>query len=105
MRVAIRRLDFDDIFADFEDRDIKGAATKIEYGNLLVLLLVHPIGERRSSRLIDDSLNIETRDFARILSRLALRVIEVRGHRDDRCRDCCTQVRLSRSLQLAQDHR
>ena len=44
-------------------------------------------------------------DLAGVLGRLALRVVEVRGNRDDRVGDLLAEVRLSVGLELLQDHR
>ena len=67
------------------------------------LLLVEPVGERGGRRLVDDAEHLEARDLAGLLRGLALRVVEVRGHRDDRLGDGVAEVRLGVALQLAQD--
>ena len=84
MRVAVGRLDLDDAFADLEDRDVERAAAEVVDGDRLVLLLVEAVGERRRGRLVDDAHDLEAGNLPGVLGRLALRVVEVRGHRDDR---------------------
>src|SRR5208282_1718854 len=53
----------------------------------------------------DDALHVEARDPAGVLGRLALVVVEVRGHRDDRGVHALAQIRFRVRLQLLQDHR
>jgi hypothetical protein len=86
---------------DLDDRDVESAAAQVIDGDLAILaFLVHAVGERRSRRLIDDAPHIETRDAAGVLSRLALRVIEIGRDRDDRIRDGLAEVVLGRLLHL-----
>ena len=82
MAVAARRSDLDHAVADLEHRDVERAAAEVEHEHRLLPLLVHPVGERRRGRLVDDPQHLETGDPARVLGRLALRVVEVRRHRD-----------------------
>ena len=77
VRVAVGRLDLDDAFADFEDRDVEGAAAEVVDGDRLVLLLVEPVGQRRRRRLVDDAHHFEAGDLPGVLGGLALRVVEV----------------------------
>ena len=86
VRVAVGRLHFENAVADFENGNVERAATQVVNGNLLVLLLVETVGERCRGRLIDDAQNFQTGDLARVFRRVALRVVEVRRHGDDRLR-------------------
>ena len=72
-----------------EHGDVVGAAAEVEHGDLLVLLLVEAVGERGGRRLVDDAQHVEAGDLAGVLGRLTLRVVEVRGHGDDRLRRPC----------------
>ena len=104
MRVAVRGFHFDDALADFEDRDVERAAAEVEDRDGLFLLAVKPVGECRSRRLVDDAHHFKPRDLARVFRRLALRVVEISGHGDDRLINFLAQVILGRLLHLLQDH-
>ncbi len=105
VRIAVRREDFKRAVGEVEDGDIERAAAEVEHENRLVLILVEAVGERRCRRLVDDAHDVETRDLARVLRRLALAVVEVRRHRDDRLRDRLAEVRFRVALEFLQDHR
>ena len=105
MGVAVGRLDLDDALTDFEDRDVERAATEVVHRDGLVLLLVEPVGERGRRRLVDDAEDVEACDLAGVFRRLALCVVEVRGHRDDRVGDRLAEIVLGRLLQLLEHHR
>ncbi len=104
VRVAVGRLHLDDALAHLEDRDVEGAAAEVVDGDRLVLLLVEAVGQRRRRRLVDDAHDLEAGDRARLLRGLALRVVEVRRHRDDRLRHRLAEVLLGGLLQLLQHH-
>ena len=98
VRVAVRGLDLEDAVAELEDRDVERAAAEVVDGDLLVLLLVEAVGERRRGRLVDDPLDVEAGDPAGVLGRLALRVVEVGRDGDDRLGDLLAEVRLGVGL-------
>ena len=89
---------------DVDHREVEGTAAEVVDGDLLVVLLVEAVGERRRRRLVDDALHLEPSDGAGILGSLALRVVEVGGNRDHGLAHLGTQVVLGRFLQLLQDH-
>ncbi len=103
--VAVGRLDLDDAFADFQDRDVERAAAEVVDGDRLVLLLVETVGQRRRGRLVDDAHDLEAGDLAGFLGGLALRVVEVGGHGDDGLASPRPEILLRGLLQLLQDHR
>src|SRR5215203_399503 len=103
--VPARGLDLKDALTEREDRDVKRSTAEVEDEDGLLPLLVEPISERGSGRLVDDTLDVEARDAARVLGRLTLGVLEVGGHRDDRLGNLFAEIRLSVPLDLLQDHR
>ena len=82
--VAAGRAHLDHAVADVEQRDVEGAAAEVEDQHGLLALLVEPVGERGRGRLVDDPQHLEPGDLPGVLGRLALGVVEVRGHGDDR---------------------
>ena len=105
MRVAVGGLHLHHALAHLEDRDVERAAAEVVHGDRLVLLLVEAVGQRRRRGLVDDAHHLEAGDLAGLLGGLALRVVEVRGHRDHRARHRLTQVLLGRLLELLEHHR
>jgi hypothetical protein len=83
VRVTVGADDLHHVVAHLEDGDVEGAAAEVVDRDDVVLLLVEAVGERRRRGLVDDALDVETGDAARVLGGLALRVVEVRGDRDD----------------------
>ncbi len=101
--IAVGRFHFDYAIADFEDRDVEGAAAEIVNGDGFVLLLVETVGERRRRRLINDALDVETGDLAGVFGGLALGVVEVGRNRDDGFGDLLAEVGFGRFLQLGRE--
>ena len=109
VRVTVGRLHFElarsfDV-VQLEHRDVVSAAAEIEHGDFFILLLVEAVRECGSRRLVDDAEHIEARDLPGVLGRLALRVVEVGRHRDDRLLDLVAEVVFGGLLHLLQDHR
>ena len=77
--VAGGGLDLEDALLDGEERNIKGATTKIEDENvaLALNLLVETIGNGSSGGLVDDTEDVETGNGTSVLGGKTLRVIEV----------------------------
>ena len=95
---------FEHAIADLEDRDVERAAAEVVHGDdLAAVLFLKPVSQRSRSRLVDDAENFKTRDAARILGRLALRVVEVGGNRDDGLRYLFAKIGLGGFLHLAED--
>src|SRR6185369_3064247 len=89
----------------FEDGDVEGAATEIVDGHASALFFVQAVGERRCGGLIHQAQNVEARNSSRVLGRLALRVVEIRGDGDDRAIDGFTEVRFGPIFELAENKR
>ena len=88
--VAVGRLDLEHAVADLQHGDVEGAAAEIVDRDLAAALLFQPVGERGRGRLVDDAQHLEAGDPAGVLRRLALGVVEIGRHRDDRLRrPCC----------------
>ena len=103
VRVAVGGLDLDDALADLEDGDVEGAAAEVVDGDRLVLLLVHAVGQGRGRRLVDDALDLEPGDLARVLGGLALTVVEIGRDGDDGPVDLLTEIVLGGLFQLLED--
>ncbi len=105
MRVAAGGLDLEDALAQLEDRDVEGAATEVEDRDRAVLVLRGAERQRGRRGLVDDAADVESGDHAGVLGRLALRVVEVRGHRDDGFLDLGAEVVLGRLAEVLDDDR
>ncbi len=95
---------FDDAVADLQHRHVERAAAEVIDHDLLVGLLVQTVSQCGRGRLVDDALDVETRDLAGVLGGLALGVGEVGRDGDDRFRDGLAEVGFRVSLQLLQNH-
>ena len=104
--VTAGRLDLDDAVADLEQRHVERAATEVEdQDGLLLVALVQAVGQRGRGRLVDDAQHVEAGDLAGLLGGLALGVVEVRRHGDDRVGHRLAEVGLGVALELLQDER
>ncbi len=102
--VAVGRLDLEDAVAQFENRNIERTAAEVVDGDFHVaVLLVETVSQSGGRRLVDDTADLETGDFARLLGSLALRIGEVSGHGDDGLADLLPEVILGRLLHLLED--
>ncbi|ELZ81405.1 putative NAD-specific glutamate dehydrogenase [Haloferax larsenii JCM 13917] len=103
--VTVRRDDFVDAAAEVENGNVESTATEVVDENRLVRLVVETVRHRRRGRLVDDALDFETRDFACVLRRLTLLVVEVRGDGDDRLLDFVAEVVFGVALDFLENHR
>ena len=120
VRVAVDPLDLENAVADVENGDIERTAAQVEDCYFFVLLLVQAVGQRRRRRLIDDShalarllagfgifdfpLGIEAGNLGGVDRRLALGVVEVGGHGNDRLAHRMAEVSFRGLLQLTKHH-
>ena len=103
--VARRGEDLDDAGGNVEDGDIERAAAKVIDHDLLLGLFVDAVGEGGGGRLVDDALDVQPRDLARVLRGLTLRVGKIGRDGDNRIGDRLAEERLGVGLELLQDHR
>lgn len=94
VRVAIRGLDLDDALVHGQQRYIEGATTKIENEHIFLVLefLRQPVSKGSSIRLTDDSERLQVGNRRGVNRSLALRVVEVRRHRDHCFRDLVDNI-------------
>mmetsp|Transcript_7468 Transcript_7468/g.31055 ORF Transcript_7468/g.31055 Transcript_7468/m.31055 type:complete len:765 (+) Transcript_7468:164-2458(+) len=88
--------------ADFEDGHVEGPAAEVEDQDRLVRLLLETVRQGSRGGLVDDAQNFDAGDLTGILSGLALRVVEVRGHGDHRFGHGVAEVRSGVVAELAQ---
>ena len=105
MGVAVGGQNLDHAVADIQNRDVERAAAKVIHHDLLLSFLVNAVSQRGRRRLVDDTLDLQARDLARVLGRLTLGVIEICRNGDDSLGNRAAQISLCVSLQLLQDHR
>merc|ERR1719424_800649 len=94
--------DLESTIAHLKHRHVEGAAAKVEDKNGFVALRLKAVGQRRGGGLVDDAQHLNARDLARVLGGLALTVVEVGRHRDDRLVDVVAQELGGVTNQLAQ---
>ena len=88
-------------FGNFNNGNIEGAATQIVHGDLYITaLLVHTVGQRRGGGLVDDSLDVQAGNFTGVLGRLALGVVEIGRHGDNRFGNFFTEIVFRRLFHL-----
>ena len=102
--VAVGGLHLEDAFADLQDGDVEGAAAQVEDRDALVFLLVQAVGQRRAVGSLMMRSTFKPGDPAGVLGGLALGVVEVGRHGDDRLVDLFPQVLLRGLLHLGEDH-
>jgi hypothetical protein len=66
-------------------------------------MVLEAVRERGGGRLVDDAQDYEPCDLAGVLGRLALGVIEIGRHGDDRLLDLLAEIGFRRLLHLLQD--
>ena len=91
--------------AQLKNGYIECTAAQVVYENLVgSLFLIKSVCKGRCSRLVDDSLYVETRNLSGVLCRLLLRVGEVCRNCDYRFRYLLAQIAFRIGLKLGQNH-
>ena len=103
MGVAVGRFHFDDIFADFQDRDVERSAAEIVDGDLLVLFLSIPYASAAAVGSLMIRLHVQPGNLARVFGGLSLGIVEISGNRDDRFGHLFAQIIFRRFFELLQD--
>ena len=102
MGVAVGRKHLEHAVAKRQHGHIEGATAEVEdqHGLIALVLAVDAVCECSSGRFVDDPQNLKPGDGASFFGSGALRIIEVRGHSNDRLGHVLAKVRLGVSLQL-----
>ena len=97
--------DLEDTFVNREERNIESSTTEIVDNDLgFLALFVKTIGDGGSSRLVDDTEDLEAGNGTGILGGLTLGVVEVGWDGDNGVGDLLAEVSLGGLLHLGQDH-
>jgi hypothetical protein len=88
---------------EFENRNVKGAASEIVDGDFATLFFVEAVSERSGGRLVDETEHFEAGDFAGVLGGLALGVIEIGWNGDDGTTDGFAEMGFGPVFQFAED--
>ena len=95
MGVTIGGFDLEDPLADFQNRNVEGTAAQIKNRNLSITLFFHAKGQRSRSGLIDNPLNIQSRNPSSIFCGLSLAVIKIGRNGNNRVGHCFSQITFS----------
>src|SRR5690348_3289533 len=87
----------------FQNRNIESASAEIVNSHAATALFVQSVGERGGGGFVHQAQNFEAGEAAGIFCGLPLRVIEVRGHGDDRAIDRVLEKFLGPRFQFAKN--
>ena len=102
-RVAARRQHFKNALRQAQDGDVKRATAEIEHGVNAFARVVEAIGNRRGGRFIDQAQHIQAGQLRGIFGGLALSVVKVSRHSDDRAIQVVVEGVLGAVTQGGQD--
>merc|ERR1719379_1136813 len=105
VRVAVGRNNLEDAVVNRQKRNVECTAAKVVDKDVLLGLLVKTVRDGRSSGLVDDPENLKACNRSGVLGRLALRIVEIRRHGDDRVLHLLAEVVLRSLLHLREHHR
>ena len=79
-RVAARGQHFEDALAQFQDRDVEGAAAQVVHGVHAFGRVIEAVGDGGGRRLAQQTQDIDAGQLGRIFRRLALGIVEIRWY-------------------------
>ena len=82
--IAARGQHFEHALRQLQDRQVERAAAEVIHRIEAFGPVVETVGDRRGGRFVQQAQHVEAREARGILGRLALRFVEIRGHRDHR---------------------
>ncbi|CAK0601456.1 NAD-specific glutamate dehydrogenase [Burkholderia pseudomallei] len=82
--IAARREHFEHALRELQNRQIERAAAEVIDRIEALRAVVEPVCDRGRGRLVQQAQHVQPREPRGVLRRLALRIVEIRGHRDDR---------------------
>ena len=95
----------EDAVAHLHDGHVKGSAAEVIDGDLLAVALAEAIGQGGRGRFIDDALDVEAGDLSGVFGCLALDVVEVGGHGDDRLGEFIAEKLFGSELESLEQYR
>ena len=110
VRVSSRGLHLKNAVVNCEQRNVKRAASQVKNQNVELAfavafaLFVQAVRNRRRRGLVNDAQHVQPRNGASVFGGLALPVVEIRGHGDDRIRHRGAQIALRNFLHFRQNH-
>ena len=105
MGIARGGQDLKDTIIDRKEGDIESSTAEVVDDNFrFTALLVKTVGDGGSSRIVNDTKDLQTGDGTGILGSLALGVVEMGRDGDDGMGDLLAEVSLSSLLHLGQYH-
>src|SRR6266568_63867 len=103
--IAVGGLDFKYSVTQLQDRNIERTTAQVEYGDFFVFFLVKSVCQGCCGRLVNDTQHVQSGNLAGVLGCLALGVIEVGRHGDNRIGDGGAKIILGGLFHFLQDHR